>query len=108
MKTTLKRTNGKYIVTADGQRFKFNRDYKAWSFAFNIRAYGLEYTCEVYEKIRCLRELGILSKGDARKIPTRKMLLEMRSGILMDNAIRGVLVGDYTLTELLKRKGYLQ
>ena len=108
MMLTLKRLNGKYVVTADGKRFTFKKDYKAWDFAFNVRTYGLKYTCEVYEKIRCMRELGLLRKGDARKIPTRKMLLEMRSGILMDCTIRGVIVGDYTLNELLKRKGYLQ
>ena len=108
MKITLKRTNGKYLVTVDGKRFPFNKHYKAWDFAFNVRDYGVKYTCEVYDKIRCMRELGILHKGDERKIPTRQMLLEMRSGILMDNAIRGVIMGDYTLDELLIRKGVLQ
>ena len=108
MTLTLKRFDGKYIVTADGKRFTFNKPYKALDFAFNARTYGLDYTCEVYEKIRCMRELNILRKGDERKIPTRKMLLEMRSGILMDNAIRGVITRDYTLDQLLTRKGYAQ
>lgn len=108
MKITLKRSGGKYIVAADSKHFTFNKPYKAWDFVFNIRTYGLSYTCEVYDKIHCLRELGILHKGDARKIPTRKMLLEMRSGILMDNAIRGVITRDYTLDQLLIRKGYAQ
>ena len=105
MKTTLKRFNGKYIVTADGTRFIFNKSYKALDFVSNVRTYGLKYTCEVYEKIRCMSELGILRKGDKRKIPTRQMLLEMRSDILMDNAIRGVIVGNYTLDQLLKGRG---
>ena len=105
MKITLKRFNGKYIVTADKTRFVFNKNCKAWDFAFNIRIYGLKYTCEVYEKIHCMRELGILRKGDTRKVPTRQMLLEMRSGVLVDNAVRGILVGDYTLDQLLARKG---
>lgn len=106
--TTLKCIKGRHIVTVDGKRFTFNRDYKAWDFAFNVKTYGLEYTCEVYEKMRCLRELCIIRKGDARKIPTRKMLLDLRSSILMDNVIRGVITREYTLDELLKRKGYAQ
>ena len=110
MTITLKYANGKYTVTVDTnidkKRFTFNKFYKAWDFIFNIKTYGIKYTCEVYDKIHCLRELGVLKKGDPRKIPTRKMLLEMRSHTLMDNAIRGILVGDYTLNELLKRKGF--
>lgn len=106
MEITFRSFHGKHLVTVDGKRFTFNRDYKAWDFAFNVKEYGLKYTCEVYEKIRCMRELGILNKGDERKMPTRKMLLDMRSGVAMDNAIRGIILGDYTLDELLERKGY--
>ena len=105
MKLTFKRFGGKYIVTVNGKRFPFAKYYKAWDFMCNVHIYGLKYTCEVYDKIRCLRELGILKKGDERKIPTRQMLLEMRSGVLMDNAIRGVIVGNYTLDQLLKGRG---
>lgn len=106
MAITFKRFKVKYIVTVDGKRFIFAKYYKAWDFVCNVRTYGLKYTCEVYDKIRCMRELGILRKGDERKIPTRQMLLEMRSGIAMDNAIRDIIVGNYTLEELLTRKGY--
>jgi hypothetical protein len=59
----------------------------------------------------CLYQLGKLKKSkrtspDCCELRLRKMLLSLESGILMDNAVRGILVGDYTLDQLLIRKGF--
>ena len=108
MRTTLKRFNGKYIVTVDEKRFTFNQSLKALAFVFDINAYGLKYTCEVYEKLNCMRQLHLIDSEDIYKTAVKQMLLDLRSGILMDNAIRGVILGDYTLEQLLARKGYAQ
>ena len=39
---------------------------------------------------------------------TRQMLLSYQSLTGIDNAIHGIIVGRYTLNQLLKAKGYLQ
>jgi hypothetical protein len=104
---TLKSVKRRYILTADGKRFTFKDGLWAWSFANDAHKYGVDYACEVYDKIRCLYHLGLLKKGDDKKeANVRKMLLGYESSILMDNAVRGILVGDYTLNDLLKRKGF--
>lgn len=72
---------------------------------------------EVDKKISFLYDACMLHKRackrsawlpDEREEMVRKMLSQYNSSILMDNAVRGILMGDYTLNELLKRKGYLQ
>ena len=104
---TLKCVKRRYILTADGKRFTFKDGLWAWSFANDVHKYGIDYTCEVYDKIRCLYHLSVLKKGgDKREANVRKMLLSLESSILMDNAVRGILVGDYTLDQLLIRKGF--
>ena len=104
---TLKSVKRRYILTAEGKRFTFKDGLWAWSFANDAHKYGVDYTHEVYDKIRCLYHLGVLKKGgDNREANVRKMLLSLESSILMDNAVRGILVGDYTLDQLLIRKGF--
>ena len=69
---------------------------------------------EVDKKVSFLYDACMLCKRkhntqpDEREEAVRQMLSQYNSGILMDNAIRGILVGDYTLNDLLKRKGYIQ
>ena len=71
------------------------------------------YADEVDKKVSFLYDCCMLCKRkhntlpDEREEVVRKMLSAYNSSILMDNAIRGILVGDYTLNDLLKRKGYL-
>ena len=108
MTINLKRFNGRYIVTADGKNYTFAHSLKALEFVFDVKSYGVAYTCEVYEKLACMHHLGILKAQDTRADMVRQMLLDLKSGILMDNAIRGVITRDYTLDQLLIRKGYAQ
>ena len=68
---------------------------------------------EVDKKVSLLYDLHILlqnSRGeiDTREAATRQMLLDCKSLISVDNAVHGVIVGKYTLNDILKRKGYLQ
>lgn len=69
---------------------------------------------EVDKKINLLYDLCILcrrrAKGnkDAREEATRQMLLNCRSLIRLDNTVHGIIVGKYTLDQMLERKGYLQ
>lgn len=73
-----------------------------------------EFSEEVNKKVSFLYDSYMLTRRyhktqpDEREEAVRKMLSDYNSSILMDNAIRGILVGDYTLNDLLKRKGYLK
>ena len=69
---------------------------------------------EVDKKVDLLYDLCILrrtkAKGgvDDREDAVRKMLLDCTSLISIDNTVHGVIVGKYTLDQLLKSRGYLQ
>ena len=106
-----KNLNKRYVIMVDNKMFKFYDHCNAWIFINGVLKYGIEYAEEVHEKIICLYQLGKLKKSkrrspDCYEANLRKMLLSLNSGILMDNAVRGIIVGDYTLEQLLKRKGY--
>lgn len=74
---------------------------------------------QVDKKISMLYEMYILRRvkvqsapkrkprfmPDAREELVRKLLLSCQSEITMDNIVRGVIMGDYTLDTLLKRNG---
>lgn len=69
---------------------------------------------EVDKKISLLYDLCILNRRvpdngrDPREKVTRKMLLDCPSLVSIDNSIHGVIVGKYTLDDLLKTRGYLR
>lgn len=71
---------------------------------------------EIDKKVSFLYDCCMLCKHrrnrevlpDEREEAVRKMFAQYNSSILMDNAVRGILVGDYTLNDLLKRKGFLK
>ena len=108
MNINLEQSGRKYIVLTDERHFTFSSREKAVAFMGNAVEYGVRYTQAVYEKIACMKQLHLFRKGDTRQIEnTRKMLLSLRSGILMDNAVRGIITRDYTLDQLLARKGFL-
>ena len=109
MTINFKRIKKRYLVIVDDKLFKFSDIHNAHTFLNGIIQRGIEYDQEVYEKIRCLYQLHELSgKPDHRENAVRKMLLACESSVMMDNAIHGIFIGDYTLDDILKRKGYLQ
>ena len=66
---------------------------------------------QVDKKISLLYDMRILRRGkkrcpDHREASVKMMLLECKTEINMDNAIRGVILGHYSIDELLKRKGF--
>jgi hypothetical protein len=108
MNINLEHSGGKYIVNTDERHFEFKNGEKAVAFMGDAVEYGVRYTQAVYEKITCMKQLHLFRKGDKQQVEnTRKMLLSLRSGILMDNAVRGIITRDYTLDQLLARKGFL-
>ena len=74
------------------------------------------YGDEVEKKISLLYDFAMLGtlrgkkiiRYDEREVAVRKLLHSYKSTVLMDNAIRGVLVGNYTIDELLQRKGIIK
>lgn len=71
------------------------------------------YEEEVDKKVSLLYDFCILhkrkyQKPDEREDAVRNFLRSYNSEVLMDNAVRNILVGNCTLNEALKRKGYLQ
>lgn len=75
-----------------------------------------DYECtfeeQVDKKVSLLYDMCILLKRrkgvDDREGAVRKLLSAYQSERQVDNAIHDIIVGNYTLNELLKRKGYLQ
>jgi hypothetical protein len=67
---------------------------------------------QVDKKVSLLYDLCKLQmrgrKSDDREDAVKHLLASYQSEVLMDNAIHDVVVGKYTLNDLLKRKGYLQ
>ena len=74
------------------------------------------YEEEVDKKVSLLYDFAKLGemrgkriiRADKREEAVRKLLKSYGSTILMDNAVREILIGDNTVDEILKRKGYLQ
>ena len=74
------------------------------------------YEEEVDKKVSLLYDFAKLGemcgkriiRTDKREEAVRKLLKSYGSPILMDNAVRGILMGDTTVNEILKRKGYMQ
>ena len=67
---------------------------------------------EVDKKISLLYDAYMLCKkgkgADSREQAVRQMLSAYGTETSMDNAVHDVLVGNCTLNEILKRKGYIQ
>lgn len=71
------------------------------------------YNDEVDKKVSLLYDFAILRKRkygspDEREEAVRKLLLSYGSPILMDNAVRDILVGNRKIDDVLQRKGILQ
>ena len=71
------------------------------------------YSDEVEKKVSLLYDFAILHKRkygspDKREEAVRQLLRSYKSSILLDNAVRSILVGNCTLDDALKRKGLLQ
>ena len=67
---------------------------------------------QVDKKVSLLYDLCKLyrrgKKPDDREKALRELLTSCKSETQIDNTVHDILVGDYTLNDLLKRKGYLQ
>lgn len=77
-----------------------------------INAEPTTYENEVEKKVSLLYDFCILHKRkfkqpDEREAAVRKLLHSYGSEVLMDNAVRNILIGNCTLNEALKRKGFL-
>ena len=74
------------------------------------------YEDEVDKKVSLLYDFAKLGemygkriiRTDKREEALRKLLKSYGSSILMDNAVRGILMGESTVDDLLKRKGFLK
>lgn len=65
----------------------------------------------VEEKINLLYDFRILRRGkyksrDSREQTVRRMLLACGNENRMETALHGIHIGDYTLNELLRMKGF--
>ena len=67
---------------------------------------------QIDKKVSLLYDLCILRrKGmneDEREQAIRELFASYGSEIAMDNVVRSLIMGNYTLNDFLKRKGYLQ
>ncbi len=67
---------------------------------------------QIDKKVSLLYDMCILLKRrkgvDNREEAVRKLLSSYQTEQQVDNAVHSVVVGNYTLNDLLKRKGYLQ
>lgn len=99
MKITLKRTDHKYIVNING----FSRVLDTLKEAFTIIA----NTRYVDTKLEILYDMHILPKGKRKREVVRQWLLSYPTEISIDNAVHDIIVGNHTLTDALKRKGFL-
>ena len=107
MTITFKRAKKRYLVTVGEKLFKFSDIHNAHIFLDGILKRGIEHTQEVHEKIHCLYQLYMLKgRPDKRESAVRKMLLACGGSISIDNAIHGVIVGNYTLNDILKSRGF--
>lgn len=75
---------------------------------------GIECTLEeeVDKKISLLYDMCMLVKRrkghDEREKAVRELLSSYETETQVNNAVRDIIVGNITLEQLLKRKGYLQ
>lgn len=77
----------------------------------------IDGTCEstldeqIDKKVSLLYEMRILLKrtkgADDREEAVRKLLASYQTERQIDNAVHDVIVGNYTLNQMLKRKGLL-
>lgn len=69
------------------------------------------YEAEVDKKVSLLYDFCVLHKrkmqADEREAAVRKLLQSYGSPIMMDNAVRDILMGKAKLNDTLKRKGFL-
>lgn len=67
---------------------------------------------QVDKKVSLLYDLCVLYKrrncADNREEAVRQLLSSYETERQIDNAVHDIIVGNYTLNDLLKRKGYLQ
>lgn len=69
---------------------------------------------EVEKKISLLYDFCILKKRfkrsqpDEREEAVRQLLHSYKTPTAIDNAVRGVLTGNYSINEMLKRKGLIK
>ena len=86
------------------------KEYLVDEFIGNTHECSLEE--EVDKKVSLLYDLCVLCKKgkgkDTREQTVREMLGSCQTEAQMHNAVRDVILGDITLNQLLKRKGYLQ
>lgn len=76
---------------------------------------GTSVECTIEEqidkKVSLLYDLCMLYKRrngvDKREQAVRELLASYQSEMQMDNAVHDIVVGNYTLNDLLKRKGYM-
>jgi hypothetical protein len=74
---------------------------------------SVEYTLEdqIDKKVSLLYDLCMLCKRrkgvDKREEAVRELLASYQNETQMDNAVHDIIVGNCTLEELLKRKGYM-
>ena len=79
-----------------------------------VNAEPTTYADEVAKKVSLLYDFAMLGtlrgkkivRYDEREEAVRELFNSYGSVITMDNAVHGVLVGDYTIDEMLKRKGF--
>lgn len=68
------------------------------------------FETEVEKKISLLYDLCVLNKryvnATEREEAVRKLLLSYGSPVRMDNAVHDVIVGNCTMSELLKKGGF--
>lgn len=86
------------------------REYLVDEFICDDCGYTLDE--QVDKKVSLLYDLCVLHRNgknkDAREQAVRGLLASCKSEKQIDNAVHDVVMGNYTLNELLKRKGYLQ
>lgn len=79
------------------------KHYSVDDFLCNI---SCPYKIEVEKKINLLYDLRILRKVkrriDSRENDVYRMFMSYESKIKLDNVVRGIIIGNYTLDELLE------
>lgn len=99
MKITLKRFGRKHIVTINGFAHIFDTLKEAFTIIANTRY--------VDTKLEILYDMCILPKSKRKREVVRQWLLSYPTEISIDNAVHDIIVGNHTLTDALKRKGFM-
>jgi hypothetical protein len=86
------------------------KEYLVDEFIDNAEEYELAE--QVDKKVSLLYDLCKLRKrkktSDNRENAVRALLASYKSEVQMDNAVHNIIMGNETLNDLLKRKGFLQ